>query len=57
MILVLRIIFFVLRVTRNLKNRNLLIMDKGKIVEMGEADKTMQPIPINTKRLINSIQD
>jgi peptide/nickel transport system ATP-binding protein len=35
---------------------NLLIMDKGKIVEMGEADKTYNtPSNAYTKRLINSI--
>ena len=35
---------------------NLLIMDKGKIVEMGEADKTYNtPSSAYTKRLINSI--
>ena len=35
---------------------NLLIMDKGKIVEIGEADKTYNtPSNAYTKRLINSI--
>ena len=35
---------------------NLLIMNKGKIVEMGEADKTYnKPSNAYTKRLINSI--
>ncbi len=35
---------------------NLLIMDKGKIVEKGEADKIYNnPSNAYTKRLINSI--